>query len=58
MCVRGVEVDYSTHSRWIQKYASELDKRCKPHLKPTNPHSALSTGTVDNFRQVEVWKVE
>lgn len=36
MCVRGVEVDYSTHSRWIQKYASELDKRCKPHLKPTN----------------------
>ena len=23
-------------SRWVQKYAPELDKRCRPHLKPTN----------------------
>ena len=33
---RGMEVDHSTLSRWVQKYASELDKRCRPHLKPTN----------------------
>jgi transposase-like protein len=33
---RGVEVDHSTLSRWVQKYAPELDKRCRPHLKPTN----------------------
>ena len=36
MCERGVEVDHSTLSRWVQKYAPELDKRCRSHLKPTN----------------------
>jgi transposase-like protein len=36
MCERGVEVDHTTLSRWVQKYAPELDKRCRPHLKPTN----------------------
>ena len=36
MCDHGVEVDHSTLSRWVQKYAPELDKRCRPHLKPTN----------------------
>lgn len=36
MCERGVEVDHSTLYRWVQKYAPELDKRCRPHLKPTN----------------------
>ena len=33
---RGVEVDHSTLSRWVQKYAPELDKRCRPYLKPIN----------------------
>lgn len=32
MCEREVEVDHSTLSRWVQKYAPELDKRCRPHL--------------------------
>ena len=36
MCERGVEVDHSTLSRWVQKYAPEIDKRCRPHLQPTN----------------------
>ena len=36
MCERGVEVDPSTLSHWVQKYAPELDKQCRPHLKPTN----------------------
>ena len=36
MCERGVEVDHSTLYRWVQKYAPEVDKRCRPHLKPTN----------------------
>ena len=35
MCERGVEVNHSTLSRWVQKYTPELDKRCRPHLKPT-----------------------
>jgi transposase-like protein len=36
MCERGVKVDHTTLSRWVQKYAPELDKRCRSHLKPTN----------------------
>ena len=36
MCDRGVEVDHSTLSGWVQKYAPEIDKRCRPHLQPTN----------------------
>jgi len=33
---RGVRVDASCIWRWVQAYAPELDKRCRPHLKPTN----------------------
>ena len=33
---RGLHVDHSTISRWVQRYAPELEKRCKPHLKATN----------------------
>src|ERR1700751_1347097 len=33
---RGVEVDPSCIWRWVQTYAPELNKRCRPHLKPTN----------------------
>jgi transposase, IS6 family len=33
---RGVEVDASCIWRWVQVYAPELNKRCRPHLKPTN----------------------
>ena len=33
---RGMEVDASCIWRWVQAYAPELNKRCRPHLKPTN----------------------
>jgi IS6 family transposase len=33
---RGVEVDASCIWRWVQAYAPKLNKRCRPHLKPTN----------------------
>ena len=33
---RGVEVDASCIWRWVQAYAPELNRRCRPHLKPTN----------------------
>ncbi|MBD1998573.1 IS6 family transposase [Leptolyngbya sp. FACHB-541] len=36
MTDRGVRVDHSTLNRWVLKYAPELDKRIRPHLKPTN----------------------
>ena len=29
-------VDSSCVRRWVQAYAPELNKRCRPHLKPTN----------------------
>src|SRR5436305_15314931 len=33
---RGVEVDPSCIWRWVQVYGPELNRRCRPHLKPTN----------------------
>src|SRR3954454_7160327 len=33
---RGVSVDHTTIYRWIQAYAVELEKRLRPHLRPTN----------------------
>lgn len=32
---RGVDVDHTTIYRWVQRYAPELEKRCRPHLKTT-----------------------
>jgi transposase, IS6 family len=36
MAERGVEVDASCIWRWVQAYAPELNKRCRPHLRPAN----------------------
>jgi transposase, IS6 family len=36
MLERGLEIDPSCIWRWVQQYAPELEKRCRPHLKPTN----------------------
>ena len=33
---RGLCIDASCIWRWVQAYAPELNKRCRPHLKPTN----------------------
>ena len=33
---RSVSVDHTTIFRWVQRYAPELDKRCRPHLNMTN----------------------
>ena len=33
---RGLEVDASCIWRWVQAYAPEINKRCRPYLKPTN----------------------
>jgi IS6 family transposase len=33
---RGLEVDPSCIWRWVQAYAPELNKRCRPFLKPAN----------------------
>jgi IS6 family transposase len=33
---RGVTVDHTTIFHWVQRYAPELDKRCRPQLKAAN----------------------
>ena len=35
MLERGLQVDHTMY-RWVQPYALEPEKRCRPHLKPTN----------------------
>lgn len=32
---RGLSVDHTTIYRWVQVYAPELEKRCRPHLTST-----------------------
>lgn len=36
MLERGLPVDHTTIYRWVQCYAPELEKRCRPHLKAYN----------------------
>lgn len=36
MLERGLQVDHTTIYRWVQHYAPELEKRCRPHLKASN----------------------
>ena len=33
---RGLEVDHTTIYRWVQRYAPELNKRLRPHLRKSN----------------------
>ena len=33
---RGITIDHTTIYRWVQRYAPELDRRCRPHLRATN----------------------
>jgi len=55
---RGLPADHTTIWRWVQRYAPELNKRCRRELKPTNgswrvdeTYSALSSA---RFRRVQV----
>ena len=36
MVERGLSVDHTTISRWVQRYAPELEKRCRSHLNVCN----------------------
>jgi hypothetical protein len=33
---RGLKIDHTTIYRWVQHYAPELERRCRPHLQATN----------------------
>lgn len=45
MLERGLHVDHTTIYRWVQRYAPELEKRCRLHLK----------GTTDSWRVDETY---
>jgi transposase-like protein len=36
MLERGLSLDPTTIYRWVQAYSPELEKRCRPYLKPKN----------------------
>jgi transposase, IS6 family len=36
MLERGLHIDHTTIYRWVQRYAPELEKRCRPHLNATS----------------------
>jgi transposase-like protein len=36
MLERGLHVDHTMIYRWVQQYAPELEKRCRPHLNAYN----------------------
>ncbi|WP_139367840.1 IS6 family transposase, partial [Enterovibrio nigricans] len=36
---RGVDVDYTTIYRWVQKYAPEIERRLRWYWKPTRATS-------------------
>ncbi|WP_201382821.1 IS6 family transposase [Ktedonobacter sp. SOSP1-52] len=36
MMERGLHVDHTTIYRWVQHYAPELERRCRPYLKTTS----------------------
>src|SRR5271156_592460 len=57
---RGVEVDHTTVFRWIQAYATELEKRIRPHLRMSNgswrvdePYSRVKGGGTYLYRAVD-----
>ncbi len=31
-----MDIDHTKVFRWVQEYGQELDRRCRPHLRPTN----------------------
>ncbi|WP_347275976.1 DDE-type integrase/transposase/recombinase [Leptolyngbya sp. FACHB-321] len=53
MAERGVNMDHSTSNRRVLRYASDLDRRFRPHLKPTN--DSWSTDETD-IKIKGVWK--
>jgi transposase-like protein len=49
---RGLHVDHTTIYRWVQRYAPELEKRCRPHLKMTTDSWRVD----ETYRKVKgVW---
>jgi transposase, IS6 family len=53
MCERGLSVDHVTVFRWVQRYAPEINKRMRPHLKMSGASYRLDETYV---KVGKVWK--
>jgi transposase, IS6 family len=53
---RGLHIDHTTIYRWVQHYAPELEKRCRPHLKATN--DSWHYETMNILRKGQIRSVE
>jgi transposase, IS6 family len=51
MLERGLQVDHTTISRWVQQYAPELDRRCRSHLKTTTDSRAGLTNPLSREKR-------
>jgi IS6 family transposase len=59
---RDVSVDHTTVYLWIQAYAPELERRLRPHLRPTNGSWRVDETYLKGHRQLvggepRVWRV-
>ena len=54
MLERGLHVDHTTIYRWVQHYAPEIEKRCRPHLKATNDSWRVDETYVKVKKSVDV----
>ncbi len=41
---RGLQVDHTTVWRWVQKYASEINRRMRPHPKMSGTSYRIDVG--------------
>ena len=53
MAERGLTVDHTTIFRWVQRYAPELEKRCRPHLKACNDSWKVDETSI---KVKKIWK--
>ncbi len=52
---RGLDVHHTTVFRWVQEYSPEIDKRCRPHLKPTHGSWRVYETYIARQRKAEIF---
>ena len=55
MAERNLSVDHVTIWRWVQRYAPELNRRCRPELRNTNRSWRVDETYLSSRRQVDVF---
>ena len=55
MAERNLSVDHVTIWRWVQRYAPELNRRCRPELRKTNAVMAVRRDVSSRRREMDVF---